>query len=465
MNKAINQLRLFLCNFSGEDDYILRRCSKHAQISLAAIGLFVLIIFIGCFISATAFTYSLFEENSLLSVPFGVFWALMVSIIYLLLLYTITPPILPGNYKKSKKITQHQATIKHRFFTLSMLLRMGFMLLLALIIAQPLSVYFLSKSTETSIEKYKLEQRARMIIVSDSLLIQNEITLFHDFENKVKLKSGIGVVERLEKDLSLIDLKISSDEQFVKSSFSVLDSINKIDARPFLSKQMKQVRDSLVVQLSILVDNEIDSDYAFKAQISDVFIKEESLIEDFDMYKANLIAVIDKKIDNYQQLNNLLNKSNFYIQKISILLKENPLSWLITLFVCVLFLLPIYLKFIIRKKTGYYEKKEDLERKIVVDAYTEFKTKYSLILSGKVNAYNQKHKDYLYSLLFKIKDIYPDSYQQHLIEIDLEYLDEPITKYEHWADCPFKTERKYKNDSVSNTENELLKLLYTKSKE
>ncbi len=465
MNKAINHLRLFLCNFSGEDDYILRRCSKHAQISLAAIGLFVLIIFIGCFISATAFTYSLFEENSLISVPFGVFWALMVSIIYLLLLYTITPPILPGNYKKNKKISvQHQSTINHRFFTLSMLLRMGFMLLLALIIAQPLSVYFLSKSTETPIEKYKLEQRARMIIVSDSLLIQNEITLFNDFENKVKLKSGLGVVERLEKDLSLIDLKISSDENFVKSAFTVLDSINKIDARSFLSKQIKQVRDSLVFELSTLVDNEINSDYAFKSQISDVFITEESLIEDFYIYKANLIAVIDKKIDNYQQLNNLLNKSNFYIQKISILLKENPLSWLITIVVCVLFLLPIYLKFIIRKKTGYYEKKEELEKKIVVDAYTEFKIKYSFILSGKVNAYNQKHKDYLYQLLLKIKDIIPDTYQQHLIDIDSEYLDEPITKYEHWADCPFKTERKFKNDTVSNTESELLKLLYTKSK-
>src|SRR5690606_11672661 len=264
-----------------------------------------------------------------------------------------------GNYKKKRKISvQHQATINHRFFTLSMLLRMGFMLLLALIIAQPLSVYFLSKSTETSIEKYKLDQRARMIIVSDSLLIQNEVTLFNDIENKVKLKSEIVVVENLEKDLSLIDLKISSDEDFVKRAFTVLDSINKIDAKPFLSKEVNRVRDSLVVELSSLVNNEIKSDYTFKSEIDKVNITEQSLKEDFSIYKTNLISVIDRKIDNYQQLDNLLNKSNFYIQKISILLKENPLSWLITLFVCFLFLLPIYLKFIIRKKTGYYEKKE-----------------------------------------------------------------------------------------------------------
>ena len=67
-----------------------------------AIYVFVILIFVGCFISATTFTYSLFNENPLISTPFGVFWALMISIIYLLLLYTITPPILPNNNKKSR---------------------------------------------------------------------------------------------------------------------------------------------------------------------------------------------------------------------------------------------------------------------------------------------------------------------------------------------------------------------------
>jgi hypothetical protein len=462
MNKAINQLRLFLCTFSGEDDFIIRRCPKELQLSFAAIGLFVILIFIGCFISATTFTYSLFDENPLISTPFGVFWALMISIIYLLLLYTITPPILPNNDKKSRLLGKVSLE-KNNFFTVSMFLRGGFMLLLAIIIAQPLSVYFFSNSTEISIEKFKQEQRARMIIVSDSLLIQNEIALNKDFERKVNFKINSSNKNQIIKDKSLIDFKVNEDKKVIDYSSSLLDSINKLDKILYLSKEQKNTRDNLVKKLSELIEFEIQSDLDFKNKIDSINCSELSIKEDFNSYKSALISIIDAKIDNYKKLDQLLNKSNFYIQKISILLIENPFSWIVTLLVCFIFLLPIYLKFIIRNKTGYFELKEKYEKNLVLDAYKEFKIKYADILSDRINDYNFKYKNSLDQLLVKLKKINQEKYKSVVLEIEKEFQNERIEFYENWKDCPFKTQKNMPTKSSVKNEKALLELLYPKS--
>ena len=464
MNKAINQFRLFLCTFSGEDDYIIRRCPKEIQLSFTAIGLFVILIFVGCFISATAFTYSLFDENPLISTPFGVFWALMISIIYLLLLYTITPPILPNNNKKGRLLgNESNHTDKNNFFTTSMFLRGGFMLLLAIIIAQPLSVYFFSKSTEISIEKFKQEQRARMIIVSDSLLIQNEIALYKDFERKVNFKINSSTINQIINDKSLIDLKVNEDKKIIDYSASLLDSIDKLDKISFLSKEQKHLRDILVKKLSQLVEFEIQSDLDFKNKIDSINCSEVSIKEDFDSYKIALISIIDAKIDNYNKLDKLLNKSNFYIQKISILLRENPFSWIVTLLVCIIFLLPIYLKFLIRNKTGYFELREKYEKNLVLDAYKEFKIIYADILSDRINDYNFKYKNSLNQLILKLRKINQEKYKSVVLEIEKEFQNERIEFYENWKDCPFKTLKNRTNSASVKNEKELLELLYPKS--
>lgn len=464
MNKAINQLRLFLCTFSGEDDFIIRRCPKEIQLSFAAIGLFVILIFVGCFISATAFTFSLFDENPLISTPFGVFWALMISLIYLLLLYTITPPILPNNNKKGRLLgNESNHSCKNKFFTTSMFLRGSFMLLLAIIIAQPLSVYFFSKSTEISIEKFKQEQRARMIIVSDSLLIQNEIALNKDFERKVNFKINSNTKNQIFKDKSLIDLKVNEDKKIIDYSSSLLDSIDKLDKISFLSKEQKNTRDILVKNLSQLIEFEIQSDLDFKNKIDSINCLDVSIKEDFDSYKSALMSIIDAKIDNYKKLDELLNKSNFYIQKISILLRENPSSWIVTLLVCFIFLLPIYLKFIIRNKTGYFELREKYEKNLVLDAYKEFKIKYADILSDRINDYNFKYKNSLDQLIVKLRKINQEKYKSVVLEIEKEFQNERIEFYENWKDCPFKTLKNMPDTASVKNEKALLELLYPKN--
>jgi len=153
MNQAIHRLRLFFCLFSGEDDFIIRNCNTRIQFAFALIGLFVQIIFAGCWISASLFMSHLFDGARWVSVPIGIIWAMLVTNLYLLLLYTISPPILPNASKKRKGkkiITTNAKKDKHYLFSLSFLIRIGLIVLLAIIIMQPYNVQFFSPSFEES---------------------------------------------------------------------------------------------------------------------------------------------------------------------------------------------------------------------------------------------------------------------------------------------------------------------------
>lgn len=151
MNKTISAIGLFLFTCSGEDNYILKSCNWGIQKRFALIGFFVMLIFIGCFFSATLFTFSLLDGAILFDVFFGIICGTIIVNIYLLLLYTISPTIIPLSVKKSKKKINHKIENRSSFFTLSMGLRIGFILLLAIIIAQPFNIAILSSSVNSSI--------------------------------------------------------------------------------------------------------------------------------------------------------------------------------------------------------------------------------------------------------------------------------------------------------------------------
>ena len=158
MNQAINRLRLFLCFFSGEDDFIIRKCNAKIQIAFAAIGTFVIFIFIACWFSASLFTSHIFNDQRWVSIPIGIFWALLITNLYLLLLYTISPAMLPVAKKKKiresgkikKAISNQKTTTVSSFRNLSLLLRIGTLIFLAIIIAQPLNVMFFGHSYKES---------------------------------------------------------------------------------------------------------------------------------------------------------------------------------------------------------------------------------------------------------------------------------------------------------------------------
>lgn len=143
MSSILKSISNNLCKLSGEDFAIIQKCSKKIRIHFTWIGFFVLLILICCFISAFYFTEHLFHSE-ILDVLVGFIWGYIVTNMYVLLLYTITPTLLPTKSKNKKKLF-----VAQKFnFSLSMIIRVVMMLLLAIVTAQPLSVMILNPETK-----------------------------------------------------------------------------------------------------------------------------------------------------------------------------------------------------------------------------------------------------------------------------------------------------------------------------
>ena len=464
MNKAINRLRLFFCTFSGEDDYVIRGCKASIQISFALIGLFVMFIFAGCWVSASSFMAELFEGSSKwVSIPIGIGWALLVANMYLLLLYTVSPTLLPvakkksGKGKVSKIVVETPEEKQKSAFTPSFIFRITFISLLAIIIAQPLNVLLLSAFSERSLSNYKTEYRINMMIVADSSLIKQEVQSQTDFYQNINTKIHVNDSITVANNVQLLNDKVANDRIFLIKSQMLLDSLSKWNKLPFI-KNIKRC-DSLRTILSELLDDELKSDDTFIASIDNIQFTDKLLQSDFENYRTALKSTIEAKIKNYNRLNELLEKSNFYVKNIQILLSENPTSWVITIIVCGIFLLPIYWKFSIRNHGGFYEEKKRIENKLVHDDYNEFKKTYSLIFENKIRQYNRQTWVTAMHFLHKLEKIDSDKSSELSKKIKTEIVEEPVSKYEYWADPPFRTKRKQSAKHLSSEE-ELLKTIY-----
>lgn len=465
MNKAINRLRLFFCTFSGEDDYIIRECNPRIQISFALIGLFVMLIFAGCWVSASSFIAELFEGGSKwMSVPIGILWALLVANMYLLLLYTVSPTLLPiarkklGKGKKRKIVIEISEEKRKSEFTPSLIFRMSFISLLAIIIAQPLNVMLLSSFSERSLSNHKTEYRINMIIVADSSLIKQEVQNQTDFYQNITTKIHVNDSLTVANNVQLLNNKVVNDQNFLIQSKMLLDSLIKWNKSPFAKG--KQKSDSIRTVLSALVDDELKSDDDFVSVIDDVLFTDKKLQSDFENYRTSLKNTIEAKIENYARLNGLLEKSNFYVKRIQILISENPISWIITIIVCGIFLLPIYWKFSIRNHGGFYEKKKQIENKIVHDDYNDFKSTYSNIFETMLREYNRQTWVTVMRLLHKMEKLNPDKFSDISQQLKKEIAEEHVSKYEYWADPPFRTKRKQASKQLLS-EKDFLKTIYS----
>jgi Domain of unknown function (DUF4407) len=231
----------FLVVCSGEDEFIIKKCSLKIQKRFELIGFCVVFIFFECFLSATFFTYSLFENSHWVSLPMGIIWGAIVANIYLLLLYTISPALLPVATKNKKTI--HKSILSSNFISLSMLLRLGFMLFLAFIIAQPFNVCLLSSNVEESLYKHKIIEKSKMFLGANKLLIKDEMTALKNFnfnvENRLNQEDSLLVKNKI----LLIENKINNDNLFLKQTTLILLKIKNIDNKTFInSKEKKKQR-------------------------------------------------------------------------------------------------------------------------------------------------------------------------------------------------------------------------------
>lgn len=142
------------------------------------------------------------------------------------------------------------------------------------------------------------------------------------------------------------------------------------------------------------------------------------------------------------------------------LLATNTLAIVNTLFVVGIFLLPIYLKYSIRRLGEFYEIKADIEKSIIQEDYKIFKRIYSQLIERKIIECNQSVWGNLTPHLSKLEKSNLVSYQKHFVEISNELIPEKVDKYEYWADPPFRTVLKSKNKRIYS-EKELLGHIYS----
>lgn len=139
----LNGIRNNLQKLSGEDYTIIRVCNSKIQGSFTRIGFFVFLILLFCFLSAIRFTEHLFH-SIVADISIGIFWGYTVTNLYILLLYTITPTLLP---KKTTRVNSFKGSYIELNY--SMIFRIGLVSLLAIITAQPLNILILEPRSET----------------------------------------------------------------------------------------------------------------------------------------------------------------------------------------------------------------------------------------------------------------------------------------------------------------------------
>lgn len=162
-----------------------------------------------------------------------------------------------------------------------------------------------------------------------------------------------------------------------------------------------------------------------------------------------------------QPLNVLILKPNSTALAFDIkhLLATNPFATFITLGVIGIFLLPVYLKYSIRKLGEFYEKKAEIKKRIIEDDYKDFKKEYRQVIESNISNYNKSVWGNLMPFLNKIEKINPISYQKYFTEIEKELATEKIEKYEYWANPPYRTIHKSQTKNILS-EQDLLNHIY-----
>lgn len=208
------KLKKCLCTLSGDDWGIIKVCSTERQRNFALIGLFVLIIFLLCF-GSSYFTFTKLFQSYWIGVPVGLFFAWMITNIYLLLLYTLTKNLLPHIKSKGGRF-------------LSVALRLIFVWFIAIVVSKPLEVLLFAIPVGTEIETYKQEQLQRYTGITEQYF-ENEVKdLRAAIQQQLRLNNGVNTNEIVKENLLIqkrenekIDLVLRMRELIDHSNYYV----------------------------------------------------------------------------------------------------------------------------------------------------------------------------------------------------------------------------------------------------
>lgn len=189
MSKLTDRLKSFLAQaetqlwiLSGEDKYIIKDSAIDIQRRFTRISLMVASIILLCFVGSFVFFECAFDLPVLVEMFLGLFVAAVTGNLYVLLLYTITPIIF------DRRRTETFDKEKYTLFG-ALTIRIVFITLLAITMAQPVSVLLLSRSTDEKVEQYKTQYlrnayQETEFLIKDRQLDSSEKTALIERESK-----------------------------------------------------------------------------------------------------------------------------------------------------------------------------------------------------------------------------------------------------------------------------------------
>ena len=439
MKKGINKVFHSLHTFSSEDDHLIRS-TNHPKIfyRFNIIGLFVILISLISLSGGTILMYHILDSNhKFFSFPIGLFFGFVVTLIYLFLLYTITPPLLKD--KKNYKSFDQEVSLKNKdssenrdifiqWLTLSIITRILFILIFACIIYQPFNVMFFKSTINSDLQTFKTLKKADLIIRSDSVLIEREIQFYSILKQKESVEGKTYSTQGLDE-------KITRDSLFLDEGRTLIHLIEQgIHVAENESK------------LSKLLYSEIQSDSLFVNQI----------LSNNNREILQIIQVLEEKNISHTKILASLQNTDFYIKQIRLVYEKNPISYFFTLLFSFLFIYPIYLKFNVRNidlgdGLTFYHKKHEIEHEFVLRSYQIFKDEYELTL----NQVKEKNKAELLNNLSPYFLQLNECGVNHKARNYNQRIDDrfgfKIERYEKYEDPPFNLKIKRENKVIKNS--------------
>ncbi|SHJ17929.1 protein of unknown function [Cruoricaptor ignavus] len=432
---------------SGEDVNLITQINApKINRNFNVIGFLVMLILIGCILSVLAFTINILEGSSkLMSVPAALFFGLAVTNIYILLLYTISPPLLfdksmlSRKQKNEKNFVFQENTRRFReWLTPSLLLRVGFIILFAVILAQPLNVLFFEKEIQTEIDAYKMHLKSEMILSADSLRILDEKKLFDEFHNSAVFISKADSTE-LARHATTVDEKAEKDWAYLQQASRLKRNLALLSGKTDMASQVR--KEGILRSFSEITEQQIASDAEFLENQISVNLSDPLLQKRFDGYAEKLRGIITQKHISNQRTATVIDNNNFYIRKIMLVYETLPQAKLLTFISLIVFLVPIILKFQIRqirfgKNESFYTVKQQAEHDIVLKNYRKFKRRFGEIFTENQQVYHGRALAVLHKDLTILEKIKPEKARAIREEIGGRYSAVPEF-YEKYADPPF----------------------------
>lgn len=399
MARSVHKQNKLLHLFSGEDRGIINELNdRKINRSFNFIGLSVIAICAFCFVSAVIFMLNIFQGvGKVASLPIGLFWGFTVTTIYVLLLYTITPPLLIDKNmliqrvnRSRRKLIQKKIDSKNQenfnnWLTASMIIRLLFIAVFAVIVAQPINVILFSTSIADRLNLYKSYYKSEIILSADESKIEQELTLYNDFLQEIHLNS-LSETDSAIVAQKLINVasKVNFDSNFLSQSKNIQSEI----ASASKTNKSREKIDQMIFDLNDLIEEELKSDNEYLSLNSESLDSPIALLNKLDTDFTKLVKI---KEDNNSYTIALIDNNNFYLRKIVLINSRVLGAWVVNLFFMLLFVIPIFLKFNIRKiktkknKESFYDFKKRYEEDIVINNYCSFIKNFEKCLGERLH--------------------------------------------------------------------------------